>query len=441
MISLNRRNLAIIIFTIFLIGLVNIAWWLYYSRTERNYEEQMSRRLSSLAQLAMGMFSPRLVGALAAGDLAAYDSTLDIIEHVRDADSLSEVFVIDLRTQYLATTLAGADSVYYLGSLNRVYIDSAFLESFNHPIVTAGYKVGNVFLKSTFMPLADTTGASIALLGLEADIDYTDELLQLKRNLYLSTALSVGGGLLIGLFFFFVQRRINVSEKALFLSQAQANLGRMVAVVSHEIKNPLMIIRASAEKLKKINDTPEAGFIVEETDRLNDILTGYLDFASGKRILKTENVSLRELLGKIIEQFAPRLKASRVNLLMGDSKEDILVFADPVALRQVIINLVLNGADAAQRGENGLVHIEYARRTARGVIEVTDNGFGIDAGITKSIFEPFFTTRTSGSGLGLFLSKQLVTAMRGEITVRSKAGGPTVFTVTLPLADELNNRG
>ncbi|SYZ72135.1 putative Histidine kinase [Candidatus Zixiibacteriota bacterium] len=440
MIPLSRRNLAVIIFTLLLIGFVNIAWWIFYGRTERNYEAQLSRRLTSLAQLGADQFSGSLVQGLVCGDLRAYERTLDLIDHIRDADSLSEVFVIDLKGRYLATTLPNSDSVYYLGSLNRIYIDSAFLEISGRPVVTASYRAGDIFLKSAFVPLPDTAGTNAALLGLEADIDYTDELHQLKRNLYISSALSAGGGLLFGLFFFFVQRRINASEKALFLSQAQANLGRMVAVVSHEIKNPLMIIRASAERLKKGNGAPEAAFILEETDRLNNILTGYLDFASGKKNIRIEKIAMSALLSKIVEQFGHRLKSQGVNLLMGDTKEDIFVMADAVALRQVIINLVLNGAEAVKNKENGLIHIESSAREKRGIVEVTDNGSGIDPGTMKDIFEPFFTTRTSGSGLGLYLSKQLITAMRGEISVRSKSGGPTVFMIALPLADENSKR-
>jgi signal transduction histidine kinase len=282
----------------------------------------------------------------------------------------------------------------------------------------------------------DTTGLVAAVLGVEADVDYADDLLGLRQSLYLSSAISIGIGLLFGILFYVVQRRMAASEKSVFMSQSQANLGRMVAVVSHEIKNPLMIMRASAESLQKKTASPETEFIVEEIDRLNQIVTGYLDFASGKKMVKAEPVDISQLLRSIADQFAPRLKREGVSLRVSIQDGKIMLEADPIALRQVIINMILNGAEAAAVRNNGQIELKMEQRGRKIIISVEDNGPGMDKKQLKNIFEPFYTTKTTGSGLGLFHSRRLIEEMGGNIVAESKSGGPTIFSIILSVADK-----
>ncbi len=442
MIPLHRRAAAVITFTALIIILVNIAWWFFYNRTEKSLEEQLDHRLSSVASLGATSVKPGIVNPLVDGFLSAYDTTLNILENIRMADSLAEVFVITPTFKYLASTSPDAEETYYLSALNASYIDSVFTlawaDQYNSPVVTEGYRVGNLVLKSAFAPLYDTTGLAVAVLGIEADVNYTDVLLDLRNNLFLSTAVSVGAGIIFGLFFLFIQRRINAAERQLFLSQAQANLGRMVAVVSHEIKNPLMIIRASAERLKKGGAT-EAEFIIEETDRLNNILTNYLDFARGKIELDISRVDLIPLLENIHRQFSSRLSQENISLKYNRPEIELIALADPTALRQVIINLILNGADAVKEyhgSDGGDVTIVPEKQDNRIIIEVIDQGKGMDKQQIKTVFEPFYTTKTAGSGLGLFLSKRLTKDMGGDIKLESEPGGPTRAAIILRAAEK-----
>jgi membrane-bound ClpP family serine protease len=151
---------------------------------------------------------------------------------------------------------------------------------------------------------ADTLESALAQLGLEGALlqraapNWAENLVRFLTHPVVSSLLitiamlgiiielrtpgfGIPGGLGItslGLFLW-GQRRINAAEEKLFLGETHAHLGRMVAVVAHELRNPLMIIRGSAERLVKKTDAPEAGYVVEEIDRLNQIVTGYLDFA------------------------------------------------------------------------------------------------------------------------------------------------------------------
>jgi signal transduction histidine kinase len=442
MISRAKRTIAIIAFTIIIIFLVNLAWWFYYAQTEESLEYQLTHRLAAIARLGGSSLSPEMVGSLAEGYLSTYDSTLEILDRIKMADSLSEVFIIDQNYKYLATTQMDADSVYYLSALNDMYIDSIFVCDWSdkpdpifQPVVTESYRVGEVILKSAFVPLFDTAGTVAAVLGVEADVDYTEVLLDLKNNLYFSTIISVCGGLIFGFFFFLIQRRINAAESSLFMSQSQANLGRMVAVVSHEVKNPLMIIRASAERLQK-SGAKEADFIVEETDRLNGIVSGYLDFATGRKKLQIRSLDLHEFLTKIVDQFVSQLARDNVSLSFKPGQSLLSVNADPVALRQIIINLILNGAEAVNEKGGGEVVVGCETRERHAIITVVDDGPGMNRKQQKTIFEPFYSTKTTGSGLGLYYSRRLIGDMEGEIKSESKPGGPTVFKIILPIADK-----
>ncbi len=436
MATVRRQSAVVIIFTIILIAVVNLAWWLMYQKTEKSYEAQLSRRLTAVAALGADQLRPDLIQSLGDGSLAAYDTVLQVLDEIQRVDSLSEVFILGPDYNYLATTQLTGDSVYYLQALNGEYIDSVLLGGTSgSPVVSRSHKVGDIFLKTAFAPLNDTSGFTPAVLGLEADLDYTDNLNQLKNNLIFSSGLSIGAGLLFGILFFVVQRRLANAERSLLRSQAQANLGRMVAVVSHELKNPLMIIRAAAERLKKGRESsaemPETGFILEEVDRLNEIVTGYLDFASGRKPLVKQIIDLTEVIKRLADQFGPGFKKDGIslNLDIDDNKNEIEV--DPIAVRQIVINLLLNAADASKKATNPEIMVSITEESGRNVIAVRDNGPGIEPDKTKTLFEPFYTTSPTGSGLGLYLSKKLADDMGGSINFDSRPGGPTTFRLTL----------
>ena len=277
----TRKFVTIALFTVLLIGLVNLAWWLHYHRTEQLLEQQLSRRLAAAARIGMMSLTPERVENLRLGDFETFMDISRLLEDVRSADSLSEMFVLDEDYHYLATTLLEPDSLYFLAGLNGRYIDSLLFGLHDQVVVTPSYQTGQVYLKSAFVPLSGPEGYPVAVLGVEASVDYFDSLADLRRSLWYATVLSVTGGLLLGGFFLLLQQRINRAEQQLYLGQTQTFLGRMVAVVAHELKNPLMIIRASAERLVKKTGADEAEYIEEEVDRLNEIVTGYLEFARG----------------------------------------------------------------------------------------------------------------------------------------------------------------
>ena len=250
-----------------------------------------------------------------------------------------------------------------------------------------------------------------------------------------ASGLSLAGGLLFGLVFLLLQRRLIQAEARLFQNETHAYLGRMAAVVSHEIKNPLMIIRASAERLAKKHQVEEAAFVVEEVDRLNDIVTGYLDFArsGGSKDAslvaseKSEQINLVELIADIRRQFQTKYPDDEITWLDPDTTATNLVTTGyRRSLRQVILNLLINGAQAClDAGKPIAVGVMAERAGGHIRIVVSDHGPGLSKSQLQKAFDPFYTTRTHGSGLGLYLSRKLVTDMGGtlEIASRKTLGG------------------
>jgi signal transduction histidine kinase len=433
----SRKLFAAAFFAAVLIAVVNVVWWLFYDRTARILDQQLSRRLSAIAQTAAIALPTELVENIALGDLDAYARVTEILERVRSSDSLAEVFIVDENYTYLATTALDADSVYFLTELNGRYIDSLFFGFTAPAIATPSYKTGGIYLKTAFVPLHDSDGYVRAVLGVEANVDYFDALHALKRNLYYSSGLSILGGIVFGILFLFFQRRAHLAERQLFLAETHAYLGRMVAVVSHEIKNPLMIIRASAERLLKKQKSTESAFIVEEIDRLNDIVTGYLDFAkAGGSILagdRVEPINLSELVANVRNHFEQRYADIHVEWLDGDIPPDLTFNGYRRSLRQVLLNLLVNGAEACLGASQPvMVGISAEDRGSKVTIRVTDKGPGIDKKELKRVFTPFYTTKQGGSGLGLYLCKRIVNEMGGEISIKSMPGRQTEVILTLP---------
>lgn len=437
MLSGTKKLVLIAMFAVFFIILVNLAWWFYYQKTAQLLDDQLSRRLSAVAASASVMIGPLKIDGLLTGDIEAYAHVTSLLADLQVADSLAELFILDEDYRYLATTAIEPDTTYFLAALNGRYIDSLFFGRSSRPVVTPTYRTGRLFLKSAFAPLYGPEGYVMAVLGVEANVDYFDVLAELRRNLWYASLFSVLGGLILGAVFLLLQRRVGRAEQQLFLGQTHAYLGRMVAVVAHELKNPLMIIRGSAERLVKTGDAPEARYVVEEVDRLNRIVSGYLEFARADRSLLSadppEDFDPIRLLADTKKHFMERYRAEQVSWLSPEPGGSTSMVGHPRALRQVLLNLLFNGAEACQQaGKPIAVGIEMKDRAALVELAVIDHGAGMSRKEARKAFTPFFTTKQKGSGLGLYLSRKIIAEMGGDIEIRSVVGEETRIVIRLP---------
>jgi signal transduction histidine kinase len=217
-----------------------------------------------------------------------------------------------------------------------------------------------------------------------------------------------------------------------------ATLGRLAAGLAHEIKNPLAGIQGALEVLRDEAGEGESARLysemLEELKRVHAILHRLLE--SGRpaplRLVRTD-------LGRLLDDTAgllrPSLKRQGVELATEAAAELPAVEVDPAKIRQVLVNLIQNAAEAM--GESGghvrLRASAYADASAV-VLTVEDDGPGIPPASLARLFEPFYTTKFAGTGLGLAISKSLVEQHGGQLDVTSEPGRGTSFVIVLPLA-------
>jgi signal transduction histidine kinase len=230
------------------------------------------------------------------------------------------------------------------------------------------------------------------------------------------------------------QERLQLKER---LNQAErlSSLGEMAAGISHEIRNPLGIIRSSAELLKKKvakfdPSTTIPDIIVEEANRLNRIITDFINFAK-PRSPNLVACRIEEVIDKNINflDMQIREKGYTVNLNYPDALPEIQ--ADAAMLYQSFLNILINAMQAMPDGGRIDITIKADSRTMS--IDFDDEGQGIADDVIEKIWDPFFTTKDMGTGLGLGVVKNIIESHGGAIQIRNNAKGGAKVTVQLPV--------
>lgn len=222
-------------------------------------------------------------------------------------------------------------------------------------------------------------------------------------------------------------------EEQLFETERLAQLGTMVATVSHEIKSPLGIVRSTAEILQKRIEKVAPGnenlaqIIVDETSRLNTIVTEFLDFARPQEP-KLKACDLVRIVNRAIDFIRPAAEEKNVQVNVRSEAELITRQADEDMLYRAFLNVLLNAIQSMKDG--GLLTIEtFVTADGRIKIAFTDTGIGISQEKLGKIFEPFYTDRSKGTGLGLAIVKNIVELHGGEISAESTENEGTRFTI------------
>jgi two-component system sensor histidine kinase HydH len=222
------------------------------------------------------------------------------------------------------------------------------------------------------------------------------------------------------------------------LNQAErlAALGEMVAGVSHEIRNPLGIIRSTAELLGGRSDSDEAqrklsNVIVEESGRLNDIVTEFLDFARPQEP-NFQDCYLEEIINKNLNFLLPQFEKQDIRVENHLDGKSLRIKADPQLLYRAFLNVFVNAIQAMKDG--GTLTVDLTEKKDGYVIQVEDTGSGVTQENLSKIFNPFFSTKEKGSGLGLSIVRNIMEGHRGSIHITSLEGSGTTITINLPKA-------
>lgn len=297
----------------------------------------------------------------------------------------------------------------------------------------------------TYIPLRGHYADPNYISGVfELTLDITGQYKSITRFQYLVFGLSI---LIMGLIFvvlLLVVRKAEViienrvleqQELEAQLNQAErlATLGEMVAGVSHEIKNPLGIIRSTAELLAETESNQQSrrlsGVIIEESTRLNNIVTEFLDFARPPT-LNLQDCKLEEILQKNLNFLQTELEKRGIRVQSDLQGRTFELQADQDLLYRAFLNIMLNAMQAMDK--EGLIQVRAAKEKDYYEIEIEDNGPGISPENMQKLFNPFFTTKERGTGLGLSIVKKIIASHQGTITLESLKGQGTKVKVRLP---------
>jgi two-component system NtrC family sensor kinase len=247
------------------------------------------------------------------------------------------------------------------------------------------------------------------------------------------------------------QRDAEASQlnKQLMQAGKLASIGELSAGVAHEINNPLAIILTERQILLDLESQADMGSVQfkeqffesmnqidRQIKRCKRITQNLLRFAR-RTTSMVEAVNLNEFITEIIELMEREAKSSGIKITHAFDENLPTLISDPSQLQQVFLNLITNAIDAHEGMPYGKIHIKTNANGAKGgvTVSVSDTGSGISPEYLEKIFDPFFTTKPvgKGTGLGLSICYSIMRQLGGDITVTSKLGTGTEFTLSLPV--------
>lgn len=233
-------------------------------------------------------------------------------------------------------------------------------------------------------------------------------------------------------------RQLIEMQGQLVRSERFAAMGEAAAYLSHEIKNPLMVMGGFAGQVEKSLPEEDANrrklrIIQDEALRLESMLTEVRDFTRPSKP-KKELQDINPVVENTLNLLESDLRDKGIRCQKSLSSDLPSLFLDPQQIKQVLINLVKNALEAMPHG--GHLDLSSWREGGYVKILIADSGMGMPPEVAQKLFEPFFTTKKKGTGLGLAVSRKIIEDHGGDISVQTKVGEGTRVTIALPIKTE-----
>ena len=240
------------------------------------------------------------------------------------------------------------------------------------------------------------------------------------------------------------KERLRQNER-MFRAEQLATMGQFAAGIAHELRNPLTAIRSTVQYLagefdQGTDQRKLADGILDEVDRLNNIVGNLLSLAQPAESNPKE-INVRQEIERCVSFIEAKAKSQNVKLETDfeDSLPELRF--DPAELRQVLLNVMMNGLQAMPEGGTLLIKAcclaeginDSVSGSDRMLIHTEDEGAGIRSDLRQKVFEPFFTTKAGGTGLGLAICNSIVKRYNGEIWIEQAKGGGVAVKVSLPI--------
>ena len=425
----------------------------------------------AIAQSATTQIDGMFVMQLSPGDekTLTHANLLNKLKRVKKVTNVKRVYIFDRENRSLVDTdteiLIGTE--YIKLKFDRSELESLWTGESVHTILFTGDD--GIYYKSGYAPIR-VNGEVVAAVGVDTSATFMRAIKSFRRSVVIfavvSTIMTVAIGFLfartitrpihelvraagnIGRGDFDKEIHIDSRDELGYLGNAMENMRKgiierdnqlkmMLAGVAHEIRNPLGGIEIFAGLLAdelEGDSKDHTRKIIREVRNLNDIITQFLEYARPAEPAR-ENTSVGDMIDDAYFLLSPEFERRGVRFTRELDCEDAKVYVDPGQVKRVFINIFKNAlqvmTDSGELTLKGMVKDSFIR------IMVRDTGQGIPEDDLEKIFDPFFTTKEKGVGLGLSIVKKIVENNGGEITVESKVGEFTTFTISLPLSSEV----
>ncbi len=440
--SLLKSSRALVVLVSVMIILVlavfNFGSWFFINRMEDSLERELETRLQGLARMGAELVeNGEFINYLSLGQKFSAGLLLaPTLKRLPQEIEVQHIFLIDPGLRVLASS----NEELFPVDREVVYLreDSVAIAAAWKGEVTASALriIAEARFKTAYAPVRSSNGQTLCLFVVEANADFFNLLLSFRKGLVLGGIVSF---IVLVIFAFFLVSVISLflrTQENLRRSERLALMGQMSATVAHEIRNPLSIIKNTAEVLRrKYEDAQRPDelfeFIPDEVRRLNRLMNDFLSFARDRE-LERKPGNLAKTVARALSMMRNEDHSRGIDWQLHSDREEIIAEYDDDALTQVLMNLFLNASQALNGNGKVEAQIEARDKGRDGIhMSIHDNGPGLPDAPEK-IFEPFFTTKTRGSGLGLPVCKQLIEKHNGRITAESQPGRGTTIHIWLP---------
>jgi len=215
--------------------------------------------------------------------------------------------------------------------------------------------------------------------------------------------------------------------------------GRIARTIAHEVRNPLTNINLAAEQLKtEIPANYEStDFLFEmirrNSNRINQLISDLLNSTKFSELNFTK-ISANELLDETLKEATDRVSLTEVKVIKKYSNNMCDLSVDMDRIKIAVLNIIINGLEAMEKRPDSKLILETKVEEGKCKIIISDNGTGMDDEALSRLFEPYFTSKPKGNGLGLTNTQNIILNHKGDISVKSKKGEGTTFTITLNFA-------
>ena len=214
--------------------------------------------------------------------------------------------------------------------------------------------------------------------------------------------------------------------------------GRIARTIAHEVRNPLTNINLSVDQLKSGMESGEEDrqvfydMILRNSQRINTLITELLDSTKFVEV-QSGPLPVNALLDETLLLAADRIKLKNIQVIKEYSSDICDVAVDKEKMKIAFLNIIVNAIEAIE-GEGGLLSIKTYPRNDKCIVEISDNGSGMDEEALNKLFEPYYSRKSKGTGLGLTNTENIILSHKGSINVESILGKGTTFTITLNFA-------